>query len=210
MDMSKTIEPKSDQLNYDDFIAGPRNITVTGVKQGSSPEQPVSIHFEGDDGKPWKPCKSMRRVLVQAWGANAIEYVGKSLTLFGDSNVTFGGAKVGGIRISHMSHIEQDLKVALTVSKARRAVYPVKVLRVDMPKDEDPEWDDFNADTPHLNAAREAASKGLVNLREWAEKTKAHLPKGFLNYYKDDLTKLAEQSAEANPFADEAKSEDAA
>lgn len=160
MDMSKTIEPKSDQLNYDDFISGPRNITITGVKGSADPQQPVSIGFEGDNNKPYKPCKSMRRVMVQAWGANALEYVGRSLTLFGDPGVLFGGQKVGGIRISHMSHIEKDFTVALTVSKARRAVYPVRVLIVDMGNEI---TDDDIAD--QVKVCEDVASLGLNALQ---------------------------------------------
>ena len=61
-DLSKTIDPKSDQLNSDDLIAGPITIRITKVSANlSSPEQPISIFFEGDNGKPYKPCKSMRR-----------------------------------------------------------------------------------------------------------------------------------------------------
>jgi hypothetical protein len=39
--------------------------------------------------------------------------------------------EVGGIRISHMSHIERDLTLALTVTKAKRAPYRVQVLEAD-------------------------------------------------------------------------------
>ena len=69
LDISKTIAPKSEQLNADDLIAGPRTITVTSVSFVAE-DQPVAIHFAGDEGKPYKPCKSMRRVLVRAWGAD--------------------------------------------------------------------------------------------------------------------------------------------
>jgi len=137
MDMSETIKPKTDQLNADDFISGPMNITITGVKGNSDPQQPVSMGFQGDNGKPYKPCLSMRRVMVKAWGKNALEYVGRSMTLFCDPNVTFGKTKVGGIRISHMSHIKEDFVMALTVSKARRSSYPVKVLDVKMLSDDE-------------------------------------------------------------------------
>mgnify|MGYP000952184106 CR=1 FL=1 len=77
LDLSKTIAPKSDQLNADDMISGPRTITVTSVKLAAE-DQPVSIHFVGDDGKPYKPCKSMRRVLVKAWGPDGAQYPGAS------------------------------------------------------------------------------------------------------------------------------------
>lgn len=132
MNMSEFIIPRSDQLNYDDLLSGPRTIRITKVSGTGNPDQPVSVNFDGDQGKPWKPCKSMRRILVAAWGVNASEYVGRSVTLYGDPKVLFGGLAVGGIRISHMSHISQPLNLALTVTKAKRAPYRV------MPMAEEP------------------------------------------------------------------------
>src|SRR5690625_6686577 len=77
MDLSHTIVPKSDQLNADDLIAGNITIKVTDIKASDSPDQPVIIHYENDNGRPYKPCKSMRRVLIQAWGANGKQWIGK-------------------------------------------------------------------------------------------------------------------------------------
>jgi hypothetical protein len=133
MNLAETITPKSDQLNADDLISGPVTIKVTAIKGSNEPQQPVSIHYEGDNGKPYKPCKSMRRVLVSAWGANGLDYVGRSMTLYRDDSVLFGGIAVGGIRISHLSHIEKDLTLALTVSRASRKPYSVKRLEVAAP-----------------------------------------------------------------------------
>lgn len=129
-DLMQAIAPKSDQLNADDLIGGDKTITVTQVRvKDAGADQPVSIFYEGDNGKPYKPCKSMARVLVQAWGSDSANYSGRSMTLFRDANVTFGGMKVGGIRISHLSHIDRDLVMALTASKGRRAMYTVQPLR---------------------------------------------------------------------------------
>ncbi len=129
INMSMTIEPKSDQINADDLTAGSRTITITGIKaQQSSAEQPVAISFEGDKGKPWKPCKSMRRVLVHAWGPDGNAYVGRRLTLYRDDRVMWGGIQVGGIRISHMSDITENMTMPLTVSKAKRAPFTVEPL----------------------------------------------------------------------------------
>jgi hypothetical protein len=124
MDITATLEAKSAQLNTDDLIAGPRTITITSVKAGST-EQPVAISFEGDGGKPWYPCKSMRRVIVAAWGADASQYVGRGVTLFRDPTVTYGGIQVGGIRVSHLSGIDGPLSIALTVTRQKRAPYKV-------------------------------------------------------------------------------------
>lgn len=136
-DMRATIIPKSDQMNFDDFAGGTtKTITVTKVLLGAEAEQPVSVGFEGDNGKPYKPCKSMRRVMVNVWGPDASKYTGRSMTLYGDPTVIFGGAKVGGIRISHMSHLDAPMTMALTATKATRKPFTVKPLVVDAPKAE--------------------------------------------------------------------------
>lgn len=129
VDMANFIAPKSDQLNADDLIAGPITVTITGVSANeSSPEQPISIAFKGDEGKPYKPCKSMRRVMVHVWGADASKYVGRSMTLYRDPKVQFGGMQVGGIRISHMTHIDEKKTMALTATRASRKPFTVHPL----------------------------------------------------------------------------------
>lgn len=128
VDMLRTIEPKTDQLNADSLVGGPITITITSVSGNDSAEQPVSIHYDGDDGKPFKPCKSMRRVMVHAWGPDAHQYVGRSMTLYCDPEVQFGGMKVGGIRISHMSHIDRTLTIALTATRSKRKPFTVEPL----------------------------------------------------------------------------------
>jgi len=100
-----TIVPKSDQLNAEQLIGKPMTITVTEVRRSVDGYQPLAIHYNGDQGRPYKPCKSMRKVLIFAWGDDGREWVGKSMTLYCDPNVKWGGVKVGGIRISHLSHV---------------------------------------------------------------------------------------------------------
>lgn len=130
MDMNQTIKPKSDQLNSDDLIGGVKTIKIREIKGNQEPAQPVSIYFDGDDNKPYKPCKSMRRLLVSVWGANGLDYIGRSLTLYRDDKVNFGGIAVGGIRISHVSHIKEPVTVVLTASKTKRVPYKVEPLKV--------------------------------------------------------------------------------
>jgi hypothetical protein len=132
-DLSQTIIPKSDQLNADDFDTGPKTITITRVSPHNGDNQPINVFYEGDNGKPYRPCKSMRRVMVHAWGIDGNAYAGRSMTLYRDPEVTFGANKTGGIRISHMSHIDRDMSIILTSSKTRRAPYQLKVLRVTQP-----------------------------------------------------------------------------
>lgn len=126
--MNPAIVPKSDQLNSDDLIGGPRTIAITNVTVKDTGEQRVSIHFEGDNGKPWKPCKSMCRVLVALWGSDGKKYVGRRLTLFRDPSVKWAGMAVGGIRISEMSDIDKPMTLALTETRGKRAPFVVKPL----------------------------------------------------------------------------------
>lgn len=164
-DLSQTIAPKSDQLNADDLIGGPKTIRVTKVARASEPDQPIAISFEGDGGKPYKPCKSMRRVLVTVWGVDGNSYAGKCMTLFRDDKVQFGGMAVGGIRISHMSGIERDATMALTVTKARRAPYTVKPLREQPAQSTAQAPKRTKADL--FRDARAEAAKGSFALEEW-------------------------------------------
>lgn len=127
-DMRAVIVPKSDQLNADDLLIGPITITIRDVTIRPGTEQPVSIFYEGDEGKPYKCCKSMARVMVKCWGEDANKYIGRSLTLYCDPKVKWGGMEVGGIRISHMSHINRDMVMALTVTKGNKKPFTVKPL----------------------------------------------------------------------------------
>ena len=127
IDMAQFVEAKSDQLNADDLIGAPRTITVTRVV-GCDGDQPIAIFYEGDNGKPFKPCKTMRRVLLAVWGRNAADYVGRSMTLYRDDSVTFGGLNVGGIRISHMSHIDKKTVVVVMKTKGKKAGIEVQPL----------------------------------------------------------------------------------
>jgi hypothetical protein len=129
---------KSDQLNADDLGGGPRIVTITRVREAEG-DQPVAVHFEGDDNKPFKPCKSMRRVMMLCWGKYASSYVGKSMELYRDPEVQFGGMKVGGIRISRMSHIDGDKSMALTAGKGgKKGMYKVRPL-TDAPRQQQTE-----------------------------------------------------------------------
>ncbi len=131
IDMSQFVEAKSDQLNADDLIGNPRTITVRKVT-GNDGDQPVSIYYDGDNDKPFKPCKTARRVLLAIWGRNAADYVGRSMTIYRDDSVTFGGLNVGGIRISHMSHIDKKTVVVVMKTKGKKAGIEVNPLVADV------------------------------------------------------------------------------
>lgn len=158
-----TVAPKSDQLNADDLIGGPQTYTITEWRRQTDEKQPVALYVTGRK-VPYLPCKSMRRVLMAAWGEYARDWVGKSFTLYCDQDVVFGGVKVGGIRISHMSDMEADMNVLLTASKGKRAPYVVRRLTTyDAAK--------FDAELPKMLAAIASGKSTVEKIVAHCEKT---------------------------------------
>lgn len=127
MDLTQSIVPKSDQINAEDLLTGPRTFTIEKVEAGSA-EQPVNIHLVELPGRPYRPSKSMLRVLVSAWGAEANTYAGHRLTLFRNPEIRFGGSAVGGLEISHLSHLPKRLTVSLMVTRGKRKPFTVEPL----------------------------------------------------------------------------------
>lgn len=130
--IAKSIVPKSDQLNAEDLLGGPITVTVTDVKQGTA-EQPLAIIIDGER-QPYKPCKTMRKVLVYCWSDQAANWIGKRLTLYADPDVKWAGVAVGGIRISHLSGIESQVMLMLSETKGKRKPITVKPLLDEVPQ----------------------------------------------------------------------------
>jgi hypothetical protein len=157
--LADTIVIKSDQLNGDDLIAGPITIKITKIgKKKSDSQQPISVHYEGDNGKPWKPCLTMRKLLLAEWGDNVNDcYIGRKLRLFRDETVKWAGREEGGIRISHMSNITSARVHLLTETRGVKKPHTVKPL----------------VDTESIDVAAlkksglEASEKGLESLKAW-------------------------------------------
>lgn len=126
-DLRPTTVPKSDQLNADQLIVGPMDLTITDVRVGADDKQPIIVHYENDAGRPFKPCLTMRRVLLAAWGYDGRGWIGKSLRVFHDPQVRFGGEDVGGVRISHMTDIPgRRIELKLTASKGKKVLYTIE------------------------------------------------------------------------------------
>ena len=120
---------KSDQLNADDLVGRELEGTITGVVLRGIADQPVHIVIDGDTKKPWKPCKSMTRVLKDAWSNDTAHWIGQRVRLFNDQAVKWGGVAVGGIRIKGLSGIAEDRTFPVTVSKGKRE--PMRVRRLE-------------------------------------------------------------------------------
>lgn len=174
LDVTKAIEPKSDQLNSDDLLTGPRTIRIRDVKIQSTAEQPVWIYFDGDNNKPWKTAKTSTRTLAAIWGPDASKWVGLSCTIYCDPTVTWGGAAVGGIRVSHMEGLTSPRTLMLTKTRGKKGATVIKPLEVSSsapPKKAEPE--------PTLDPiglreeARAVAETGLKEYQAyWGKRTK--------------------------------------
>ena len=125
--MKITTEPRSDQWNADDFIGGPRTFTIAGVKTGSA-EQKYDIELVEGEGRVWRPPLTVLRLLVAAWGDDATIWPGRKVRLYRDAEIQFGRDKVGGIRVSHLSHIDKPLSIMLTSTRGKRANHTVQPL----------------------------------------------------------------------------------
>ena len=128
MDLTQAIIAKSDQLNASDLVGGPQTVTVAEVRAGSS-DQPVQIHLVEWPGRPFKPSKTVLRILSHAWGIETDDWPANArMTVFRDPTAKWAGEEVGGIRVSHLSHIPKPFKLALRESQKKSVLYTVDVL----------------------------------------------------------------------------------
>ena len=144
--MKITAEPRSDQINSDDFIGSAQTYTIANVRVGSA-EQKYDIELAEIKDKAWRPPLTMLRLLMHAWGDESDDWSGRRVTLYRDESVRFGSDAVGGIRISHMSHLPggKPLTVKLTKTRGRKQNYTVEPLPDAPPPIVDDEATEFEA-----------------------------------------------------------------
>ena len=127
----ETIKAKSDQLNAVDLVAGPITVKVEAVSKGAA-DQPVIMTISGGH-QPYKPCKSMRRVLIYCGGDKPSLWIGRSMTLYCDTKVKWAGEEVGGIRISHLSNIDAAKVVQLNEARGKKVKVTIEPLATSEP-----------------------------------------------------------------------------
>lgn len=126
LDLTPSIEARSDQINADDLVAGPATYTIREVTKGIA-DAPFDFKLVETE-RCYRPNKTMRRVIVNAWGPDAATYAGRRLTLYREPTIKFGGQEVGGIRISHMSHIEGVVDLMAQTTRGKREKFTVQPL----------------------------------------------------------------------------------
>lgn len=122
--LQRATQAKSDQLNSCDIMGGSLVSKIVDVKAGNA-DQPVAIVIDSWP-QPWKPSKTSLRVLCACWGNDPSQWIGRYAVLYNDETVTWGGEAIGGIRASHLSHIDGTKKVAVNIKKGKKGVQTVE------------------------------------------------------------------------------------
>lgn len=127
MDISAALAPKSDQLDAVDLLGSPPLVfTITDVNEGND-EQPVNIRL-AEFPRVWRPSKGMLRVLAHCWGKEVAKWVGRQVELYCDPDVMFGPNRVGGVRVSRLSHIEKRTSVPMIIGRGKGGSWNVDPL----------------------------------------------------------------------------------
>jgi hypothetical protein len=129
VDIRASTKPKSDQLNFENFLAGPQTFTVAKVTPGDR-DHPVFIHLVECPATPYKPSKGMLKCIAkpEGWGDKSSQWVGKAITLYGDPTVIYGGVEVGGIKVAFLSGIEGDYETLISARRGVRKPHLIKRL----------------------------------------------------------------------------------
>lgn len=184
---AESLQAKSDQLNAVDLTQTTTfRISKVDVNQQVK-EQGVSVHFEGYEGRPWKPSLGMRRVLCSFWGNETDEWIGRVVSLYNDTNVLWAGKRVGGIRILAMSDIgDKPREYVNVVSKQKRSLETINPLASDTQAPKQfllPQWEadlgeaeSSEAVTSILKTVRaEFGENAMMQLKDAAESARARI-----------------------------------
>jgi hypothetical protein len=129
MDITEALAPNSDQLDAIELVE-PRTFTIaSGSRLGKRDGKTVAEIRLADFDRVWRPSKGMLDVLAACWGKDGKEWVGHRVTVYNDPDVMFGKEKRGGVRISHLSHIDAPKDVTIRASGAgRKQIWHVEPL----------------------------------------------------------------------------------
>jgi hypothetical protein len=158
VDIRAATKPKSDQLNYENFIAGPQTFTVSSVTRGDR-DHPVFVHLVECPATPYKPSKGMLKCIAapDGWGDKSTQWVGKAITLYGDPTVVYGGVEVGGIKVGALGNIASDYETLISARRGVRKPHLIRKLVIETPADLQPyDPDQFAANLPAWHAAIES------------------------------------------------------
>lgn len=144
-DFMGTTQAKSDQINAADLLGGPLVCQITDIQLTGSADQPISIYVDAHP-QPWKPSKTSRRVLAACWAdVEPSEWVGRYVVLYNDPTVMWAGKAEGGIRTSHLSHIDGKKTIMTNATRGKKTaqtVEPYYPADADIPASQPVFWPD--------------------------------------------------------------------
>ncbi len=127
MDITDALAPNSDQLDAIELVT-PRTFTIAaGSRMAVRDGKTVAEVALEDIPRVWRPSKGMLDVLARCWGTDAKQWIGRRITLYNDPDVMFGKDRVGGVRVSHLSHIDGAQTVNIRAAGRGRSPKPWKV-----------------------------------------------------------------------------------
>lgn len=146
-DFLSTTQAKSDQINAADLLGGPLVCQITDIRMTGAADQPIAIYVDAHP-QPWKPSKTSRRVLAACWSdVDPSAWVGRWVVLYNDETVKWAGEATGGIRTSHLSHIDGPKTIMVNATRGKKAaqrVEPYYPQESDAPPAELPYYPDEN------------------------------------------------------------------
>lgn len=166
-DITFAMEAKSDQLNAADIIGADRVIRIRDVIVKKT-DQPITIYFDDDNNRPWKPCKGMIRIIAECWGVKSEEWIGKSIKIFRNPDVIYGGEKVGGIQIRAIEGLEKPTAFTVALNRKKRiklTISPLSVIASEYPQDK------FEQAFPAMQSAMQAGKMTLQQVIAQCQKT---------------------------------------
>lgn len=147
LDISDTLAANSNQLNAADIMGVEPIVQIKHVSKANDPKQPIVIEITGGF-KPFLPCKTVRRILAEAWGADAGQWIGRWMQLYREPSVVYANEEVGGVRLRALSDIPGGMTVKL---KERKTGKPneYKIAKLTPPKPEAMTIDTFRGWISH-------------------------------------------------------------
>lgn len=144
--IAHTLVAKSDQLNAADLIGGEKLLKITSVDVKSASD--VWVHYEGENGRPWKTSLTARRILARLWTEESDNWIGHTVAVHCDPTVVYAGEEVGGIRPHAATGIDSERVIKL---KERRGPKPktfkIVPLRLDSSPQAKPARIEFSMET---------------------------------------------------------------
>lgn len=173
-----TTMAKSDQINAADLLGGPLVCQITDIQMTGAADQPISIYVDAHP-QPWKPSKTSRRVLAACWSdVDPSEWVGRYVVLYNDPTVMWAGKAEGGIRTSHMSHIDGKKTIMVNATRGKKAaqvVEPYYPVDAEQPAPEPVFWPD-EAFAKQLSSAQTKIDSGEITPEQFVARLEKKAP----------------------------------